>query len=307
MRWGVWMMDTTTRLEVRPFTDAPLGAEVRGLRFDQPLDDPTRALLVDLIGRHIVLIFRGHDEPPSNQAYVTFGQRLGPLRASVADLSRLRDFPDINLVSNTVEADGVTGTGGAGVIDWHADMNFGFPATDFIALDALELPPDGGATRFTNLFRALETMDRSMRDEADRTQVRYTFKQDLEYAKLSPEHLASLPSIIHPLVSRRAPGARPSLWPNVGIFDGVTVGAVTPSEIADSAAFLQACFDHAVGDELVYEHHWEDGDLALWSNWATFHRREPFDAGQRRVMRHLTISEGGPVVSETGEPLPDRG
>ena len=39
-------------------------------------------------------------------------------------------------MSNTVEADGVTGTGGDGVIDWHADMNFETPCTDFIVLDA---------------------------------------------------------------------------------------------------------------------------------------------------------------------------
>ena len=40
----------------------------------------------------------------------------GPARrVSVADLSRLHEHPEINLVSNTVEPDGVTGTGGTGV------------------------------------------------------------------------------------------------------------------------------------------------------------------------------------------------
>ena len=44
----------------------------------------------------------------------------------------------------------------------------------------------------------------------------------------------------------------------------------------------------------IYEHEWEAGDCAIWSNWSVFHRREPFDGSQRRVMRHLTVSEGGP-------------
>lgn len=292
-----------SRLEVRPF-DAPLGAEVRGVTFDEPLSDTDRATLLEWVSQHIVLVLRGHPAPPANAAYVQFGQRLGPLRASVADLSRLRDFEDINLVSNTVESDGVTGTGGAGVIDWHADMNFGLPATDYIALDALELPPSGGTTKFANLCRALETLDPELRALAERTSVRYTFKQDLDYAKLSPEQLASLPSVTHTLVQRRAPGFQPSLWPNVGIFDGEAVmdaGCGPTTAVAtDLTTFLKHCFEHAVSDELVYEHHWEEGDLALWSNWMTFHRREPFDPQQRRVMRHLTISEGGPVISAAG-------
>jgi taurine dioxygenase len=296
-------LDQVDRLDVRVL-DAPLGAEVRGLSFDGPLDDDTRVRILALLGQHILLIFRGHPEPPTNAAYVHFGQRLGPLRASVADLSRMRDFQDVNLVSNTVEVDGVTGTGGTGVIDWHADMNFGLPATDYIALDAIELPSDGGTTKFTNLARAFEALDPEQQALAEGMSVRYTFKQDLEYAKLSPEQLASLPSVTHRLVQRRAPSQRPTLWPNVGIFDGTAVPDEGDRNDDGGSAFLEQCFAHAVSDEFVYEHRWEDGDLALWSNWSTFHRREPFDAAQRRVMRHLTISEGGPVIDARGAPIP---
>ena len=284
-----------TGVEVRVF-DASLGAEVRGVDLDRPITDAVRAHILELVAEHVLVVFRGHAAPPANEAYVRFGERFGPLRASVADLSRLRDHEDINLVSNTVEADGVTGTGGAGVIEWHADMNFGVPATDYIALDAIELPSDGGTTKFTNLCRAFDALDRDVRAAAERAEVRYTFRPDLDYAKLSPEQLASLPSVTHGLTQRRAPGRRPSLWPNVGIFDGT----VPDGDTDDGAALLDACFAHAVSAEFVYEHHWEPGDLALWSNWCTFHRREPFDPDQRRVMRHLTISEGGPAISETG-------
>ncbi len=282
-------------IEVRPL-DAPVGAEVRGWRFDRRLDDETRRRLLAAVAVHGLLILRGHDKPPDNQVFRDFGLRFGPLRPSVANLSRLRDHEEINLVSNTVEADGVAGTGGAEVIDWHADMNFEPPATDYIVLDALELPSSGGATRFANLHAAYDALAPAMKERIEHLEVRYTFKQDLEYAKLSPEHLASLRAVTYTLVQCRFPSFRRSMWPNIGIFDGTIVGV----DAAAAQDLLAELFAQATADRFVYEHHWKEGDCALWSNWSVFHRREPFAASQRRVMRHLTVSEGGPRLDGDG-------
>jgi taurine dioxygenase len=282
---------SSAAIEVRPL-DAAVGAEVRGWRFDRRLDDETRRQLLAALALHGLLVLRGHDKPPDNRVFRDFGLRLGPLRPSVANLSRLRDHEEINLVSNTVEADGVTGTGGTEVIDWHADMNFETPATDYIVLDALELPSSGGATRFANLHAAYDDLPPAMKERIEHLEVRYRFKQELEYAKLSPEHLASLREVTYTLVQCRFPSFRRSMWPNVGIFDGtiVGIGAAAGQEL------LAELFARATEERFVYEHQWQEGDCAVWSNWSVFHRREPFDASQRRVMRHLTVSEGGPRI-----------
>jgi taurine dioxygenase len=278
-------------LEIRPI-DAPLGAEVRGVRFDQPLDDGDRRALLGAIAEHHLLILRGHEVPPSNRAYRDFGLRFGPLRASVADLSRFRDFAEINLVSNTVEPDGIAGTGGDGLIDWHADLNFEPPTTDYIVLDALELPAAGGNTKFANLVAAYDALPPARRDQIAPLEVRYTFKQDLEYARLSDEQRRSLRAITHSLVQARFPALRRSVWPNVAIFDGVVIDM----PLEPSRALLAELLAHATAERFVYEHEWQPGDCALWSNWAVFHRRDPFDPGARRLMRHLTVSEGGPQL-----------
>jgi taurine dioxygenase len=285
---------TSARLEVRPL-DAAFGAEVRGCPLDRPLDDERRRQLVAALARYDVLVLRGHDRPPDHRAFRDFGLRFGPLRPSVANLSRLRDYPEINLVSNTIEADGVTGTGGTDVIDWHADMNFETPVTDYIILDALELPPSGGATKFANLHGAYDALPEAIKERIEHLEVRYTFKQDLEYAKLSPEHLASLRAVTYSLVQCRFPSFRRSVWPNVGIFDGTIVG-FHPGEPEDGQALLADLFSRLTDPKNIYEHEWQDGDCAIWSNWSVFHRREPFEPSQRRVMRHLTVSEGGPQI-----------
>jgi taurine dioxygenase len=221
-------------IEVRPF-DAPLGAEVHGVDFSRSLDDTTRRALLACIARYHLLVLRGHGEPPSARAYRDFGLRFGPLRPSVADLSRFRDCEEINLVSNTVEPDGVTGTGGPGVIDWHADLTFEPPTTDFIVLDAIDHPlARAGALPRAAAERVAQHLHLRRRDPrpADRRR---------------------------PRIARRARRAR---------------------DIAG----------------VRYEHEWRPGDCVLWSNWTVFHRREPFDPSERRRMRHLTVSEGGPQI-----------
>ena len=277
-------------IEIRPF-DAPCGAEVRGVRFDRRLGDDVRGALLAALAAHKVLVLRGH-ELPDPEAFREFGLRLGPLRPSVADLSRLRDYEEINLVSNTVDADGVTGTGGTGVIEWHADMNFEAPVTDFIVLDAVEIPPAGGNTRFCDLHAAYRSLAPGLRERIEHFEVRYSFRGDLDYAKLSEEHLASLRTVVHSVVQARFPSLERSLWPNVGIFDGIVLG-LSPEA---SAELLATLFAAATDERNVFEHEWQEGDCAVWSNWSVFHRREPFDPDHRRVMRHLTVSEGGPQL-----------
>jgi len=41
--------------------------------------------------------------------------------------------------------------------------------------------------------------------------------------------------------------------------------------------------------EFCYEHRWRVGDLLLWDNRSTMHRRDPFDNDSRRVMHRTQI------------------
>src|SRR4051812_48026813 len=100
--------------------DAPLGALVEGFDHQEPISDATRDRLVAAMDEHLVLLFRNGAHPPTNQQVVDLCTRFGPLRPTLADRSRLPDHPGINRVSNR-DADGVTGTGGHGVVTWHSD------------------------------------------------------------------------------------------------------------------------------------------------------------------------------------------
>ena len=54
-------------------------------------------------------------------------------------------------------------------------------------------------------------------------------------------------------------------------------------------ALLDALWAHVSRPEYAYCHRWRVGDLVLWDNRCTMHRRDPFDAGARRVMHRTQV------------------
>ena len=142
----------------------------------------------------------------------------------------------------------------------------------------------GGATPAIPTWRlAYEALPESMKRRIEDVQVRYSMPTDLGYVRASDDHLATLSSITHGLVQvDRLTGAR-SVWPNVALFNGEVV-------LGDGdATLLTELLEHCTADRFVYEHEWNVGDLLIWDNVATMHRREPFDPSSRRILRHLTV------------------
>ncbi len=60
-------------------------------------------------------------------------------------------------------------------------------------------------------------------------------------------------------------------------------------ELAASEALLDEIWSYTSQKHLVWHNVWEVGDLVLWDNRSTMHRRDSFDAGHRRVMHRTQI------------------
>jgi taurine dioxygenase len=58
---------------------------------------------------------------------------------------------------------------------------------------------------------------------------------------------------------------------------------------AQSEALLDELWQFADKPQFAYQHHWRVGDLVLWDNRSTMHRRDPFDDAARRVMHRTQI------------------
>ena len=53
----------------------------------------------------------------------------------------------------------------------------------------------------------------------------------------------------------------------------------------------------ATQPEFVWRHHWRAGDLVLWDNRCTMHRRDPFDPATRRIMHRTQIKGETPPAA----------
>ena len=67
-----------------------------------------------------------------------------------------------------------------------------------------------------------------------------------------------------------------------------TIGIVgMPQDEADALLDEVAAF--ATQPQFVYDHHWQVGDVLLWSNGFLLHKREPFPSTERRLMKRATM------------------
>ena len=99
----------------------------------------------------------------------------------------------------------------------------------------------------------------------------------------------------HPLVCVHPETGRKTLFlsPNAATSLEGEQGAMNQAE---SHALLEALFAHATEERFTWRHQWQPGDLIMWDNRCTMHRRDGFDNRQRRLMWRTQML--GPCTAE---------
>ena len=60
-------------------------------------------------------------------------------------------------------------------------------------------------------------------------------------------------------------------------------------EDEEANAILKDIESHAEKKKFVYCHHWQVGDLIMYDNGFTMHRRDSFDAKQMRFLKRTSV------------------
>jgi taurine dioxygenase len=60
-------------------------------------------------------------------------------------------------------------------------------------------------------------------------------------------------------------------------------------ELAESEALLDELWEFVNEPRFAWEHAWRVGDLVMWDNRCTMHRRDAFDAKSRRIMHRTQV------------------
>jgi taurine dioxygenase len=271
-------------------TGAALGAEVGGLDL-RTIGDATFAEVYRAWLDHSVLLIRG--QVLTDDDLTAFSRRFGELDfAPIQENGRrfVEGYPEIYVVSNVIENGVAIGSLGAGEAVWHTDMSYLEDPPKASMLYAIEVPPAGGNTGFTSMYRAYELLP----DEMKRRLVGLRVKHDGTYNSggyvrqgVTPtDDPRDSPGTYHPIVCTHPETGRKCLY--LGRRRNAYIEGLG---LAESEALLDEVWRIATRDELTWYNKWRVGDLVLWDNRCTMHRRDPFDAESRRIM-HRTQMKG---------------
>ncbi len=278
-------------------TGAALGAEIRGLDL-RTVDDAAFEAIHAAWLRHSVLLFRGQALTPDE--LISFSRRFGGLDlAPIQETGRrfVVDKPELYVVSNVLGADGQPiGSLGAGEAVWHTDMSYLPRPPKASMLYALEVPASGGDTHFASMYAAHDALPAALRARAAGLLVKHdgTYNSGgyLRAGVTATDDPREAPGHLHPLVCRHPETGRAMLYlgrRRMAYIDGLT--------LAESEALLDELWSHATQPAVGWAHRWRVGDLVLWDNRCTMHRRDPFDAAARRVMHRTQVQGEAPPAA----------
>jgi len=275
-------------IAVTPITPA-VGAEISNVDL-RSLSDAGFAQIEQAWNRHSVLLFRG--QKLSDDDLLDFSRRLGELdpppnqehgRQSPAG------YPDIYVVSNVLDDKGAPiGALGSGEAVWHTDMSYAEVPPDASMLYALEIPPSGGNTWFLSMQAAWAGLPEPLKARLKGRRIKHdgTYNSGGYVRKgVTPtDDPHKAPGAWHPAVISHPVTGVPALY--LGRRRNSYVEGLSAVE---SNALLDEVWVAATQPQFTYEHRWRIGDLVLWDNRSTMHRRDPFDEQTRRVMHRTQI------------------
>jgi taurine dioxygenase len=282
-----------------------LGAEISGVDLSKPLADDTFAQVAKAFFDNEVAFFRHQKLTPEQQ--VAFTRRFGVLEQHVRKESRLKDHPEILIISNLLDENcNAIGSQDAGRF-WHSDLSYKKEPSMLSALYSLEVPvKDGrvlGDTSFASTTAAYEALPEETRRRIDGLKNVHSYRfyrsknieaQKQEQARggrviqehvLTEDQLKSVPDVETPIVRTHPVTKRKGLFVN----EAHTSHIVGVSQ-EESERLLSELYAHVIKPEFVYTHHWQPGDLLMWDNAAVQHKATfDYDLPLRRLMHRTTV------------------
>jgi alpha-ketoglutarate-dependent taurine dioxygenase len=273
--------------EVIP-TGAALGATVNGVDL-RHLSEATFARIMQAWHEHSVLLFRG--QTLTDQELIAFSRRLGDLDwAPVQETGRrfVEGLPEIYIVSNVKVNGEPIGSLGDGEAVWHTDMSYLDLPPKASMLYALEIPPTGGNTSFCTMYGIYEALPQQLKDRIAGLKIKHdgTYNSGgyVRQGVTPTDDPRQSPGAVHPLVCSHPANGRRMLY--LGRRRNAYLVGLA---LAESEALLNELWSVVDRQEFSWEHVWRVGDLVLWDNRCTMHRRDAFDPNSRRIMHRTQV------------------
>jgi taurine dioxygenase len=263
-----------------------LGAEILGVDLRRPIDDGLKQKFLDAWHQHLVILLRNQTLDEDTQ--VRFAETFGPPAKITSGRSFSVKHPSVMLISNIRENGKPIGALPDGEMHFHTDQCHQEIPAKASMLYAIEIPSKGGNTLFANAYTAYATLPEVTKHRIAGRRALNAYDKDSTQRTASYDNAGS--SYWHPVVRTHPATGRKALYVN-----RLMTREIEGLPREESDAILQELFDHQEQSTFVYEHVWRPGDILMWDNRCTLHARTDFSAGERRLLRRVTILGEKPV------------
>lgn len=240
--------------------------------------------------KHHVLVLRG--QRLTDAQFERFSAMLGELDPPPnqgAGRKSVPGHPNLYVVSNRKNAQGeALGALGDGEASWHTDMSYLERPPFASMLWAIELPTTGGDTWFASMPAAL----RSMPDDLVQRIGRMAIKHDGTYDSGGNVRKGMVPNddpvqsvgTMHPIVIVQPETGEHTLY--LGRRRNAWIAGLP---LEESERLLNIVWSYATAQAVTLRHRWQLGDVVLWNNLTTMHRRDAFPANEYRTLHRSQI------------------
>jgi taurine dioxygenase len=286
------MEATSTAREKKPATftvrqlSPALGAEILGVDLRDPIDDALKQKFLDAWHQHLVILLRSQTLDEDSQ--VLFATTFGAPAATTSGRSYSAKHPSVMLISNIRKDGKPIGALPDGEMHFHTDQCHQETPAKATLLYAIEIPSKGGDTLFSNTYTAYETLPEAIKHRIAGRRALNAYTTDTTLRSANYDDAKS--SYWHPVVRTHPATGRKALYVN-----RLMTREIEGLARDESEAILQKLFDHQEQQKFIYGHVWRPGDIVMWDNRCTLHARTDFSAGERRLLRRVTILGEKPV------------
>ena len=199
-------------------------------------------------------------------------------------------------MSTVVENGEPNGSLGAGEAVWHTDMSYLDTPPKASMLIAREIPPSGGNTWFADMYAAAGVLPAALRASVRGLRVKHdgTYNSGgyVRQGVTPTDDPRQAPGTLHPMICTHPESGRQMLY-----LGRRRMAWIEGMDLPESDALLDEIWGYATDSAITFAHQWRVGDLVLWDNRCTMHRRDPFDAGSRRVMHRTQVKGAAPPAA----------